>query len=214
MKYLKALGLAMVAAAALAAFMGAANAEATVLCTNIEGAACNEIWGKGTKMNTQLETGKKFTALSTGGGEPQVACEESALQPIIENAGSATTTVETKVAMASITWGKCGTEKGVTISGGEIEFHWINKSINATVTGKGISVTFVDQFGFSCVFGLGATMIDIGKMIGGPPPKLELNAIAKRQAGSNLLCQESQVLTGEYEVLANGAAEAMYVREK
>lgn len=203
----------MAAAAVLAALMGAATSQATVLCKNNAGATCNEPWVPGTKLNTHLEIAQKFTLLSTGGGEPEVECNESTLQPITENFGSATTTVLTKVATASIGWGNCGNAKGATISGGEIEFHWIKGTVNATLTGKGISVTFVEA-GFSCVYGFGATMIDIGTFTGGLTPRIDLKAVATKQAGSNFLCQSDEIMEGEYEVQPNEEEKAMYAREQ
>jgi hypothetical protein len=214
MKYLKALGVAALAVAALAALIGAASAQATVLCKNNAGATCNAIWPVGTKLHTQLEIAQKFTLLSTGGGPPEVECKESTMQPEISNAGSATTTVETKVPAASITWGAaCETAKGVTISGGEIEFHWIKGTFNATVTGKGISVTFVEA-GFSCVYGFGATMIPIGTFTGGLTPRIDLKAVATKQAGSSILCQTDEIMEGEYEIQPNSKEEAIYAREQ
>lgn len=213
MKYLKALGLAMGATAVLAAFMGVADAQATVLCKTNAGAECGvEKYPVGTKLNTQLEIAQKFTLLSTGGGEPEVECKESALTPEIANAGSATTTVETKVPAASITWGGCSATT-TTVSGGEIEFHWINATNNASLTGKGISVKFVGG-GLTCIYGFGATMIPIGTFTGGLVPRIHLKAVAAKQAGSSPLCQTDEIMQGEYEIQPNGEEKAMYAREK
>ncbi len=213
MKYLKALGLAMAAAAVLAALMGAANAEATVLCKNNAGAECGkEVWPVGTTMNAQLEIAQKFTLLSTGGGEPEVECKESAFQIVIANAGSATTTVLGNVAAASITWGLCSATT-TTVTGGEVEFHWIKGTSNASVTGKGISVKFVGG-GLTCIYGFGAGMIPIGTFTGGLVPRIDLKAVATKQAGSSPLCQADEIMEGEYEIQPNGKEEAMYAREK
>lgn len=213
MKYLKALGLAMVAAAVLAALMGAANAQATVLCKTNAGAECGvEKYPVGTKLNAQLEIAEKFTLLSTAGGEPEVECKVSTLTPEIVNAGSATTTVETKVAAATITWGLCSAET-TTVSGGEIEFHWIAGTNNATLTGKGISVKFVGG-GLTCIYGFGPGMIHIGTFTGGLVPRIDLKAVATKQAGSGALCQTDEIMVGEYEVKPNGEEKAMYAREK
>jgi hypothetical protein len=213
MKYLKMLGLAVLAIAALAALVGAANAQATVLCKTNAGAECGkEVLPVGTKLNTQLEIAEKFTLLSTGGGEPEVECKESAMTPEIVKAGSATTTVEAKVPAASITWGACSATT-TTVSGGEIEFHWINATTNASVTGKGISVKFVGG-GLTCIYGFGAAMIPIGTFTGGLVPRIHLKAVATKQAGSDALCQSDEIMQGEYEIQPNGEEKAMYAREK
>ena len=212
MKYLKALGLAALAVAVLAAFMGAANAQATVLCKTNAGAECGvEKWPVGTKMNTQLEIAELFTLKNTV-GEVEVECKESAQQIVIENAGSATTTVVGKVAGASITWGACSATT-TTISGGEVEFHWTNGTNNAAVTGKGISVKF-EGGGLTCIYGFGAGMIPVGTFTGGFTPRIDLKAVVTKQAGSSFLCQTDQIMEGEYEVQPNGEEKAMYAREK
>jgi len=212
MNYLKALGLAALAVAVVAALMGAANAQATVLCKTNAGAECGaEKWPVGTNLKTSLEIAEKFTLKNTVGGI-EVECKESAFQIVIENAGSATTTVLGKVAAPGITWGLCSATT-TTVSGGEVEFHWISGTTNATVTGKGISVKF-EGGGLTCIFGFGPAMINIGTFTGGLVPRIHLNAVTTKQAGSSALCQTSAVMVGEYEVKPNGEEKAMYAREK
>ena len=212
MKHTKALGLAALAVVVATALIGTTSAQATVLCKTNAGAECGaEKWGVGTTMNAQLEIAELFTLRSTGGGV-EVECKQSAFQVVIENAGSATTTVVGKVAGGSITWGVCSATT-TTVSGGEIEFHWINATNNATVTGKGISVKF-EGGGLTCIYGFGAGMIDIGTFTGGLVPRIDLKAVVTKQAGSSFLCQTDQIMEGEYEIQPNGEEKAMYAREK
>src|SRR5436305_2841314 len=172
MRNLKALGLAMVVAAAFAASIGVASAGATVLCKTNAGAECGaEKYPVGTKLNTQLEIAQKFTLRSTS-GPVEVECKESAMQIVIENAGSATTTVLGKVAAGSIVWGLCSAAT-TTVSGGVIEFHWIPGTFNATLTGKEISVKFVEPGTITCIYGFGAGMIHIGTFTGGLTPRID-----------------------------------------
>ncbi|HMC51103.1 MAG TPA: hypothetical protein VKH20_10705 [Solirubrobacterales bacterium] len=213
MRNLKALGLAMVVAAAFAASIGVASAGATVLCKTNAGAECGaEKYPVGTKLNTQLEIAQKFTLRSTS-GPVEVECKESAMQIVIENAGSATTTVLGKVAAGSIVWGLCSAAT-TTVSGGVIEFHWIPGTFNATLTGKEISVKFVEPGTITCIYGFGAGMIHIGTFTGGLTPRIDLKAVAVKQAGSSALCQTDEIMEGEYEVQPNGEEKAMYAREK
>jgi hypothetical protein len=206
MKYLKALGLAVVAAAALAAFLGAASAQATVLCATTS-TPCNNRWLKETEIDLQLEIGESFKLKNTV-GEVEVECGGSTLKIRTTTNGGATETVLGNATTANIVWSSCSATT-TTLAGGEFEFHWISGTDNATVTAKNAKVTF-NEVGLSCIYGFGAAMIDVGTFTGGITPRIHLNAVVTKQAGSGFLCPSNEVMTGEYEVdPAN-----MYAEEK
>src|SRR5690242_3801061 len=95
MRYRKALGLAAIAIAALAAFLGAASAQATVLCATTS-TPCNNRWLKETEIDLQLEIGESFTLRNTTGGL-EVECRSSTLKIFTTKTGSSTETVTASV---------------------------------------------------------------------------------------------------------------------
>src|ERR1700746_2336683 len=108
MKYVKMLGLAAVAAAALMAFVGAGTASATgVLCSTTTGNnACPaaQRWAVGTVLHM---TSEETVQLKTTGGVVASTCSTATVQGTITvNPGGATTTTGTN---DSITWGTVAT---------------------------------------------------------------------------------------------------------
>jgi hypothetical protein len=178
----------------MAVSLGPASAQATVLCATTS-TPCNNRWVKETEIDLQLEIGESFKLKNTV-GELEVECRTSTLKLFTKNNGGAAETVVGSVTAANIKWGLCSATTD-TIAGGEIEYHWITGTDNATLTGKGIKVTF-NEVGVSCVYGFGAG-IDIGTFTGGVIPRVHLNAIATKQEGSAFLCPTDEVMTGEYE---------------
>ena len=161
MKYIKMLGLAAVAAAAMMAFVGAGTASATVLCENNQTSGCTNAVAKGTVLDFSVETGT--SALLKGPfGETIATCTESTVKGPVSNAGGAGATVSGSI--ETLTFGSCN--RPVTVSApGSLEVHHIAGSDNGTVTSTGAKVTIhnVPLFG-SCNYETNST--DVGKLTG------------------------------------------------
>lgn len=131
MKYAKILGLALVAAAALIAFVGAGSASATVLCKNGT-SPCSEIYGAGTTIK-----GKSTNAVLTS-NLATVACTESNTTAEVTNQGSASTTVTGTITALSFSGctasaGTVSCEVSVNNLPYHAEVHWTS-GVNGTLT--------------------------------------------------------------------------------
>ena len=146
MKYLKMLGLAAVAAAALTAFLGAgtASAESTEL---FAGATT---LSSGATIDSSLTTGTS-ALLSDTSGELADTCKGSTVE------GKTTNTTGSPItgSISNLTWSTCAfTTK--TITNGSLDITKIAGTNDGTVTGTGSEVTVL-VFGFiDCVYGTGA----------------------------------------------------------
>ena len=191
MKYLKMLGLAVVAAMALMAMAGAGTASATVLCKTTS-TPCNSVYGKGTVIRPTL-TGSNV--LETLEGSTLTTCVGTSIKTVIENPGGATATVfgpNTELVATGCT------NQTFTLKSGSLEIHHIAGTDNGTVTGLVAEVTVVVFGGTSCTYGAG-TGTDIGTLIGGESPVIKVNGIVKKTAGG-FICPAETRWTGEYKV--------------
>jgi cytoskeletal protein CcmA (bactofilin family) len=195
MKYLKILGLAAIAAAALMAFAG--SASATVLCANnASTTACSSKYAAGTVIESSLSAS---ATLETTGGTVLDTCTGGKVNGKVENAGSSTTTVSGKI--TSLTWEGC-TKETKTLANGELEIHWISGTDNGTLTAKNTQVTVNGLFeGESCIYGAGAGT-DLGTVVGGTNATLLISALVPRQTGSGFLCPAETRWTASYKVTA------------
>ena len=195
MRYLKMFGLAVMAAMALMAFLGASTASATKLCKTTDTPHCSAGWHYpvGTVIKASLKGGTKAVFTDTPGtikGE----CAESTLEGGMLNTGSETETVRVEVGAPKLTWGSCTAEKTVTISGGLLEIHWISGSHNGTVTAVEFEVT-VKSFGISCIYKAGAG-IHLGALTSGTQPTLDINTVMQVVGG--FLCPSTGILKATY----------------
>jgi hypothetical protein len=160
MKYLKMLGLAVVAAAALAAFGGAGSASATVLC-HTTASPCPQKWSKGTEVEYRIASGTSAEWKTTGGLALNT-CTNGTLKGTIANAGSASETVNISIPASGFSWSSC-TMGQETLEGGELEIHAIAGSDNGTITMKGFRFkTETLSFG-TCVYTAG-TGVHLGSI--------------------------------------------------
>jgi hypothetical protein len=190
MKHLKMLGLAVMAAAALMALIGAASASATVICkNNLNTEKCSEPYPVGTKGTASLQGS---AVMETLGGETLVTCTGSTVSSTLENAGSATTTV--KSSLSSISFTGCSTTVSV-ISPGSAELHHIPGTDNGTLTTQNTKVTTL-IFGVSCTYGTGASR-DVGTTVGGNPGSMTLNTTFPKVEGG-FVCPSEVRFTGKY----------------
>src|SRR5215475_10610476 len=105
MKYLKMLGLAAVAAMALMAFVGAATASATVLCsTNTSPCPAGQKWPVGTQIEFTV-TQKTTANWEETAGNVLETCTGGKIKGEITNAGSVTEAV--KIQATEVSWTGC-----------------------------------------------------------------------------------------------------------
>ncbi|MGN6663604.1 MAG: hypothetical protein ACTHK6_05290 [Solirubrobacterales bacterium] len=192
MKYLKILGLAAIAAAALMAFAGSASA------TTLTSPAGTTL-PAGTVIKSQLKAGKKAVLKGAFGN---VECEASTLEGKTANTGSSTETVHG--AVEGLTFTKCNCEV-VVLKKGELEIHTLNATAdgNGTVTASGQEVTTKCNFfgiEYHCIWKTSGT--DLGTLTGGTPAVIAAQeAVITREGGnSGGACGSTGKWTAEYEV--------------
>jgi hypothetical protein len=204
MKYVKMLGLAAVAAAALMAFVGASTASATVLCkvaVNTTTGVCptspaNEKYPKETEIAAELNNGATEPAeLETE--FLTIKCEASTVSGKTENEGSSTTTV--KGPISTLTFTKCNCPVTV-LKPGSLEIHWISGTDNGTVTSSNAEVTVNCSTIFGtvhCIYVTNST--DLGTLTGGTTATLTANASIPRVT-TNALCANLALWKAKYKV--------------
>jgi len=201
MKYVKMLGLAAVAAAALMAFVGASTASATVLCKtpgtgSPTGTTCPEGWAYGANTTIHaVATGP--TILEDEGKAFTVECKKSTLHATTTNEGNAT---ETPVAhVLSLLFEECDSEVKV-LANGSLEVHWIEGTHNGTLTSTGAEVTITKSTIFGkvhCIFKTNNT--SVGDITGGNPAIFHSTAKIPKLTTS-ALCPEPAIWTATYEI--------------
>jgi len=182
MKYVKMLGLAAVAAAALMAFVGAGTASATALCSTETSPCTGTKYGVGTEIKSNLKAGKEAVLTA---GFATVKCTESTVNGKVTNAGGAAATVVGSI--ETLTFGSCNCTVTV-LNKGELEVHYTSAG-DGTLTGKNSSVT-INCSGISCIFGTAAAGTTIGTVTGAEKATLVANAKLPYIAGdaSNFTC--------------------------
>lgn len=153
MKYVKTIGLAALAVAALMAIAGTGTASATVFC-HATSSPCAEKWKAGTEPRFIVKPGTAGIWGDTSGGIA-AKCPEGELRGTITNAGSATETVKLSVPASGLTWQNVeGCIKTETLEGGTLEVHSISGTDNGTVTASGFKIS-ISILGAPCVYGFG-----------------------------------------------------------
>jgi len=192
MKYVKMLGLAAVAAAALMAFVGAGTASATVACsTNTN--PCTSKWPTKTKLSFSLK-GSSAKLVTTDEKTTLDTCTVSAVEGEVSNAGSSTTTVTGPV--TALTWGSCSFPTKTTQLS-NLEAH-AGTGGNGTLSADGeFRVTINTVLFGSCVYGVTAGT-SLGTVTGGAAATFTANAVAKKLTGSEAACPETSKWTATY----------------
>lgn len=212
MKYLKMLGLAAVAAAALMAFVGAGTASATQLtCTQPAGTKI--ICPQGTNIHAVNE---ETVILHPPIGK--IECTKSTVEGDLDNVGSSTTTAGGLI--DALTFEGCNAEEVKVEAKGSLEIHTeyeeitdkdgtktkIQKAVstnNGTLTSTGAKVT-VTFAGFHCIFTTNET--DLGTLTGSSSTAsktatLDIIAEIPRTGGtSGIFCGTKAKWTGSYTV--------------
>jgi hypothetical protein len=177
MKYVKMLGLAAVAAAALMAFVGAGTASATTL-TGLE--------GKVVKTGTTIHAVNSGTATLTTSFK-NIECSESTVQ------GSTTNETGTTVngSVGTLTFGKCNCEVKV-LKTGTLSIERIGTTSNGTLRSSGAEVTASCSTIFGTVHCIYATSnTDLGTLTGGTTAKMDISSADIPRLPTSGLCDES-----------------------
>lgn len=195
MRYLKMLGLAAVAAAALTVILGANSASAAVLCsTTADPCPAGQTWPAGLTLDWSIPSGGSVLQTDTEGGTLDT-CTTSTMNWVITNPGGSTSTVT-------------GTDEETTFSGctfptktlklGKWEIHKIAGTSNGTVTSDEVTETTINTVFFgSCIYGV-TPGTDLGTITEGKPAILHINAVTEKFTGSNFACPETDRWTATY----------------
>jgi hypothetical protein len=184
MKYVKMLGLAAIAAAALTALVGVGTASATALYS---GATMQPA---GTQIESNLKTGTKAVLKA---GFATIECEASEVDGKTSNTGAAGEEVSGSINGLSFT--KCNATVTVLKKGSL--FVAFTSGSDGTVSSEGAEVT-VSIAGTSCTYGT-PTKKTLGTLTGGSPANLKAEASLSRVAGG-FLCANPAAWTAEYTV--------------
>jgi len=199
MKYVKMLGLAAVAAAALMAFVGASTASATVLCKTAgtsEGTTCpaNQAYPAGTSIHAVNSGITKLTTEFLN-----IECEESTVEGSTNNEGSATETVTGAISI--LTFSKCNCEV-VVLKKGTLEVHWTANTNNGTLTSSGAEVTAqctVPLIGkVHCIYATSAT--NLGTATGGAEATMDISSADIPRLATSSLCDKTANWDATYKV--------------
>jgi hypothetical protein len=183
MKYIKMLGLAAVAAAALMAFAGTASA------TKLYSGGTQKL--AGTTIESSL-TGS--ASLETTEGTVLNTCTGGSVKGKTSNSEGASISGS----IESLTWTGC-TKTTHTIKNGSLEIAYTS-GLNGSVTGKGSEVTIDGIFGASCVYGTGSGTA-LGTLVGSTTGNatLAIKATVPRISGG-FICPSQAVWNASYTV--------------
>jgi len=191
MKYVKMLGLAVMAAVFMA-IVGAATASATVICeNNLNTEKCSAPYAIGTKGTASVPAGSSVSLTNTA-NESLDTCTESTVTGVLKSQGAEKPALSE---LSSITFGNC-TFPTKTVNPGRGELTWIKGTDNGTLFTYETQATINTIFFGSCIYGVTGT--DMGTTVGGNPGSLTVNAIVEKFSGSAFACPSTAKLTGTY----------------
>jgi hypothetical protein len=195
MKYLKMLGLAAIAAAALMAFAGAGTASADELCT--EPADATNMCPTG-KLITEIHAiGEESAKLEDTNGNTIDTCTAHTVS--ISNITQGTTVRPIIAHHVTTIWENSGTRctfPTITITNGSGESKHASGG-GTTVIAKGTEVT-INTFLFgSCVYGAGASL-DLGSIPNGGDT-ISINVVVNK-TGGNFACPTTAKWNAKYTV--------------
>jgi hypothetical protein len=191
MKYMKTLGLAAVAAAALMALVGSSTASATVLCSTTT-TPCNSVVPNHTKIGFEAEGSILLKQTVAEGGETFDTCKKSKLTGELSSASNPTGPITT------LDWEEC-TFTTTTVELGKLEVTGplVGTSIGTVVADAEIKVTIsIPAFG-SCVYHVAANT-SVGTLTEGNPATFDASAVLHKTSGSNITCPTTINWFGSY----------------
>jgi len=206
MKHVRIVGLAVVAAAALMALVGASTASATVLCKTIPagsptGTTCPAGWAlqAGDKIHATLTTGTDGTLTTNETFKPNITCKKTTIEVEITAEGSATATARGNV--TALTIEECGENEVKTLTKGSVEIHWIEGTHNGTLTGTGTEITTVTPSIFGnihCIYTTNAT--DLGTLTGGTTASMRAESVPIPKLATSSLCPTAPTWDATYTI--------------
>jgi hypothetical protein len=190
MKYVKMLGLAAVAAAALMAFVGAGTASATTLTG--EGGA---ILKSGTTIHAIFEATEKVPKATLTTSFKNIECAKSTVQ------GKTTNETGTAVtgSVSTLTFEECNCEVKV-LKTGTLSITWTEKT-NGTLTSSGAEVTASCSTIFGnvhCIYATSAT--HLGTLTGGTTATMDIESAGIPRLTTNSLCDTEANWDAHYKV--------------
>jgi hypothetical protein len=210
MKYVKMLGLAAVAAAALMAVVGASTASATILCKTpgtgvFTGTTCASGWAYG--------AGQEIHAVNVGNVTldakfKNITCTSSTVK------GTTSTEEGTPLTgpEGTLTFGGCNCTVTV-LHAGTLTIEWITGSHNGTLVSDGNETTTICTvlgLPVHCTYVTSNT--HVGTLTGGTDPTFVASAhIPVDEANSDGVCPEESTWTATYTVTT---PQPLYVAEK
>jgi hypothetical protein len=198
-KHVKMVGLAVVTAVALAAFLGAGLASATVLCKTAT-SPCTSKYPAGTKIHAILQEGTSLVKKSDDLSKVVDTCPESTIQWQTSNEGSSTEAVN--AALTTWTLGMCSWPNAVEVLG-SVEIRYDSKTGVTSVVGKSTRITENVNFLLHCIysFGSGTSLGTLTKPATATSDTFfHMNATINRLTGSNEACAASTVWQATYTV--------------
>lgn len=194
MKYLKTLGLAVMAAMAVMALAGTGSASATVLCrTTPVSNDCPKEWDYG--FNTSIHA-SQFAGTSAliedTSGNGITTCPDGTFSGKTENTGSGTETV--RGLNETFKFSNCKVSV-ITQRLGSFEFH-ANDEHKGVITSKLLEITVVTPLSVSCVYGPGSGA-SLGNIEPGAEATININAALGLISGG-LTCPSSVRWTASY----------------
>jgi hypothetical protein len=192
MRYVKALGLATVVAAALMGFVGSSTASATTLTKETGG-----ILTTGSEVHIVNEGLVTLTASPLTN-----ECTESTIKgEVTKETGAA---VEVKI--DTMTWGGCPCEVK-TVTGGTLTITVIGTGPDGTVAMKNTEITFACETSFGsahCIFKANATGTTLGTLTGskttGATATMDVESGEFPSQKKGFLCAEKARLDGKWKI--------------
>ena len=186
MKYLKMLGLAAIAAAALMVIAGPASATTLTSPANTK-------LGVGAEIKASTPAGTHAVLDSPIG---KIECNGSVAGKIT-NAGGGTPTVSVEGSLSTLSFTGCTTATVHVLKNGTLKITSSGGGKGALVS-NGAEVT-VETFGLHCIYATSNTAI--GTVTGGSPATLAISATIPRTGGkSGAFCGSTAPWTGSYTV--------------
>lgn len=202
MKNLKMLGLAVVAALALIAIVGAGSATATVLCKKNVTPCEGEAYGEKTAFKATVDKTLEFKFELGGGMSYSYTCTGSTMEGEITNAGAEKQNVIINLETFTLT--NCSCPETAVLNVPSLAVEWTEGTMNGDVTTANLNVTFKCMG--HCRYGDGK----IGVLTGGAMGTIDLSGSLKKLEGG-ITCPASAKWIGSYTVTA---PEPVYVAEK
>ncbi|HXQ88254.1 MAG TPA: hypothetical protein VN733_01325 [Solirubrobacterales bacterium] len=207
MKQLTKLALPAVAALALAAFLGAGSASATVLCAKYESPClAANTYGAGTSVKFALEAGTS-TTFKTTASENLVTCEAISLSTKVKNAGGKEKRVEGELSSLAL----AGCSSPTTVSAlGQFTIEYapqIPINTRAYLWASNLEIQFT-VFGVACTYG--GLESYVGTLTSTTPAKLHIKTLLAKTAGG-FLCPADVTWEGAGQA---SAPEPLYFKEE